>query len=40
MNVYEIHNYNETQIVDGAGLTFDEKWKRIEKIGEYLSSKI
>jgi len=32
--------YNETQIVDGAGLTFDEKWKRIGKMGEYLSSKI
>jgi len=32
--------YNENIIVDGTGLTFDEKWKRIEKIGEYLSSKI
>ena len=31
--------YNETQIV-GEGLTFDEKWKRIEKIGEYLESRI
>ncbi len=30
--------YNENIIVDGAGLTFDEKWKRIGKMGEYLNS--
>ena len=28
--------YNENQIVDGAGLTWDERWKRIGKMGEYL----
>lgn len=32
--------YNENMIVDGAGLTFDEKWKRIEKMGEYLEVKL
>lgn len=32
--------YNENRIVDGVGLTFDEKWKRIEKMGEYLESKL
>lgn len=34
--------YNENEIVDAEkeGLTFDEKWKRIEKMGEYLESKI
>jgi len=32
--------YNENIIVDGAGLTWDDKWKRIGKMGEYLSSKI
>jgi hypothetical protein len=33
--------YNENEIVDAKeGLTFDEKWKRIEKMGEYLKEKI
>ncbi len=34
--------YNENEIVDTKeeGLTFDEKWKRIEKMGEYLESKL
>lgn len=34
--------YNEDIIVgaDTEKLTFDEKWKRIEKMGEYLESKI
>jgi len=32
--------YNENQIVDGAGLTWDERWKRIERMGEYLRLKI
>ena len=32
--------YNENEIVNAEGLTFDEKWKRIEKMGEYLESKL
>ncbi len=34
--------YNENEIVDAKeeGLTFDEKWKRIEKMGEYLELKL
>jgi hypothetical protein len=32
--------WNENKIVDGAGLTWDEKWKRIGKMGEFLESKL
>lgn len=32
--------YNRDELIDAANLEFKEKWKRMEKIGEYIDAKI
>ena len=32
--------YNETELIDGKGLSFDEKWKRLGNLGSCINSKL
>lgn len=32
--------YNQDELIDAANLEFEEKWKRIKNIGEYIDSKL
>jgi len=32
--------YNQEELLDAKGLSFDEKWARLEKLGEYIDSKL